>query len=246
MPLWLRATLFSGGQVLSTILFAALGAMVLPCSFHVRYRTIHQWTRFNLWWLKKTCNIEYQVTGREFIPSEPSIIMCKHQSAWETLALQCVFPPHTWVLKRELLFIPFFGWGLAMLAPIAIDRSSGPSALRKTVEAGRKTLAAGRWIVVFPEGQRMPPGERGKYHVGGGTLATASGALVVPVAHDAGLYWPRHSFIKYPGTIKMVIGAPIRSQGKNARTLMAEVEEWIESTSKRLLDEATEHRCPAD
>lgn len=239
MPLWLRATLFSGGQVLSSIVFATLGFLVLAFPYRVRYRTIHQWTRFNLWWLNKTCGIDYRVEGREFIPAEPAIIMCKHQSAWETLALQCVFPPHTWVLKRELLRIPFFGWGLAMLAPIAIDRSAGTGALRKTIEAGRQALADGRWIVVFPEGHRMSPGERGKYYVGGGMLATATGALVVPVAHNAGLYWPRHGFIKYPGTVRMVIGAPITSQGKSARALMSEVEDWIESTSQRLFDEAT-------
>jgi 1-acyl-sn-glycerol-3-phosphate acyltransferase len=230
----LRSAAFAAGQAVSTVLFAVAGTFALAIPLQQRCALMRQWTRFNFWWLKVTCGIDFVVEGRENIPSEPGIVMCKHQSAWETLALQLIFPAQTWILKRELLWVPFFGWGLATLCPIAIDRSAGTQALRKLAAAGRRTLDRGLWIVVFPEGHRMPPGERGKYQVGGASLAVSTGAHIVPVAHNSGLVWPRNSFIKRPGTVHVVVGPLMEVRGKTARQLIGEVENWIETTMQRL------------
>jgi 1-acyl-sn-glycerol-3-phosphate acyltransferase len=162
--------------------------------------------------------------------------MCKHQSSWETLALQALFPPQVWVLKRELLWIPFFGWGLASLNPIAIDRSAGRKALNQVVEQGRERLSSGAWVVIFPEGTRIPTGEIGKFGMGGAFLAVETGYPVVPVAHDAGKSWPKHGFIKYPGVIKLVIGDKIATDVKKikASTLNKSVFQWMEKEMTRL------------
>jgi 1-acyl-sn-glycerol-3-phosphate acyltransferase len=180
------------------------------------------------------CGIRYRVIGAEHIPAEPCIILAKHQSAWETLAFQAIFPPHVWVLKRELLRVPFFGWGLAMLSPIAIDRASGARALMPTLEQGRERLRDGFCIVIFPEGTRVAPGKRGTYHPGGAWLAIKTGVPVLPVAHNSGEFWPRNAFLKYPGLITVRIGPPIPPRGLEPEALIARVEEWIETDAPRL------------
>ncbi|MHB8471469.1 MAG: lysophospholipid acyltransferase family protein [Gammaproteobacteria bacterium] len=228
--LTLRAGLFWWGMLLSTLLIAPLSLLTFPLPFHWRYRFIGQWARFNLWWLKKTCGLSYQIQGGAHIPARNAIIMAKHQSAWETLALQRIFGPQVWVLKRELLWVPLFGWGLAMLEPIAIDRQAGRKAVRQVVEQGTQRLNAGRWVVIFPEGTRVAPGERKRYGIGGALLAEHSGYPVIPVAHNAGEYWSRRSFIKRPGVIRVVIGPPIQSHDRRAADIIADVEQWIEST----------------
>ncbi len=187
-----------------------------------------------LFLLRIICGIRYRVVGAENIPKTPSIVLSKHQSAWETLAFQKIFPPQVWVLKKELLRIPFFGWGLAMTSPIAIDRSSGKAALEQVVEQGRDRLNQGFWVVIFPEGTRIAPGKKGKYRIGGAWLATHTNFQVVPVAHNAGEFWGRNSFIKRPGTITVSIGAPIDPTGMEAGELNAKVEAWIEAEVKRI------------
>ncbi len=229
MP-YLRALLFLMGQVCSTLIFAPLSLLTYPLPFRMRYRFITQWTRFNLWWLEKTCRVRYRVRGREHIPGTNAIVVCKHQSAWETLALTRIFPPQVWVIKRELLWIPFFGWGLAMLEPIAINRKAGRKAVRQLVEQGRRRLDQGRWVVVFPEGTRVAPGQKRRYALGGGILAQESGYPVVPVAHNAGEFWPRRGFLKRPGTIELVIGPPVETRGRTAEQIIAAAEDWIEAT----------------
>jgi 1-acyl-sn-glycerol-3-phosphate acyltransferase len=231
---FLRSLLFFAGQVISTLVFAPLALLTYPLPYAMRYAFITQWSRFNLWWLEVTCGIHWCVSGREHIPAANAVIVCKHQSAWETLALTRIFPPQVWVIKRELLLIPFFGWGLAMLEPIAIDRKSGRKAVRQLVEQGRRRLDQGRWVVVFPEGTRVAPGQRKRYGIGGGVLAEQSGRPVVPVAHNAGEFWPRRGFIKRPGTIQVVIGPPIVSRGRSPEQIIAAAEEWIEATVARL------------
>ena len=225
-----RALLFWLGMLLSTIVIAPLSLLTFPLPFVMRYRFIGLWAHFNLWWLERSCGLRYQVDGLENIPAANAIVMAKHQSAWETLALQRIFGPQVWVLKRELLWVPLFGWGLALLEPIAIDRKSGRKAVRQVVEQGIQRLRAGRWVVIFPEGTRVAPGERKRYGIGGALLANQSGYPVVPVAHNAGEFWRRRSFIKYPGVIRVVIGTPIVSAGRPAAEIIAEVEDWIEST----------------
>lgn len=187
-----------------------------------------------LFLLRNVCGIRYQIIGAENIPKTPSIVLSKHQSAWETLAFQKIFPPQVWVLKKELLRIPFFGWGLAMTSPIAIDRSAKKKALEQIVEQGKDRLKQGFWIVIFPEGTRIPPGQRGKYRIGGAWLATHTNTLVVPVAHNAGELWGRNSFIKYPGTITVSIGEPIDPTGMEPGELNAQVEAWIEFEMLRI------------
>lgn len=230
----LRSLLFLTGQYISLVLFAPFALLTFPLSLPARYRAVSQFARFNLWWLEKTCGLGFEVEGREHILSTPAIVMAKHQSAWETIALQVLFLPQTWVLKRELLWIPIFGWGLALLEPIAIDRRAGRRAMDQVLAQGADRLERGVWVVIFPEGTRVPPGTRGHYHMGGALLAERTGRPVVPVAHNAGELWPRRSLRKYPGTVRVVIGPPIPSAGRRAAEILADVENWIEGTMTRI------------
>lgn len=231
---WLRSALFTLGIWLVTPIYAVLALMTFPLPPLVRYRLISGWARSMLWWLRVTCSIHYRLLGAENIPSTPSIILAKHQSAWETLAFQQIFPPQVWVLKRELLRIPFFGWGLAMTSPIAIDRGAGREALKQMVAQGKDRLGQGFWVVIFPEGTRVAPGRKGKYHIGGAWLASHTETDVVPVAHNAGEFWGKNSFVKKPGTITVSIGRPIPGKGLTPDDLNRLVETWIESEMERL------------
>ena len=230
----LRSTIFLLLQLLLTPVFSLLAILTFPVSPLRRYRLISCYARTMLWLLKVVCGIRHEVTGIENIPEQPCVVLCKHQSAWETLALQVIFPPQAWVLKRELLWIPFFGWGLAMTSPIAINRSDGKGAVKQLLKQGKHRLAQGFFVVIFPEGTRIPFGERGKYKVGGALLAASSGAPVVPVAHNAGRLWGRNSFIKHPGLITMSIGAPIVSHGLKADAINRKTEAWIENEIQQL------------
>jgi len=225
----MRSLLYAAGQGLLSVPFsiAAIFALVLP--YRLRYSLVSRWTHCNLWWLEKTCRLNHRVVGEENIPQQPSIVFCKHESAWETLALQRYFAPQVWVIKRELLWIPFFGWGLATLRPIAIDRGSSRAALGQILTQGRARLKDGSWVVIFPEGTRVAPGERRRYRQGGALLAEKTGCPVLPVAHNAGDYWPRHGFIKRPGTIQLAIGPTIDSAGRSAADINRLAETWIEA-----------------
>ncbi len=229
-----RSLLFYAGLGLSTILIAPLCVLIYPLPFKLRYYFVTRWTCFNLWWLKTTCNLRYEIKGIEHIPDHAVVIMCNHQSVWETLALQLIFPPQIWVLKRELLWIPIYGWGLASMQPIAIDRGSVLKATRQIVDKGSQRLAQGLSIVIFPEGTRTTPGEKKKYMPGGGMLAQKSGASVIPVAHNAGVFWPRNTLIKKPGIIRMIIGPAINPANKTATEITHEVEHWIRTIADTL------------
>jgi 1-acyl-sn-glycerol-3-phosphate acyltransferase len=225
---YFRSLIYFITMVLTAVLFAPLALLFFPFSFETRYRFISQWARFNIWWLKVICNLRYEVEDLENLPRDTAaIVFSKHQSAWETFALQGILPPQTWVLKRELLRVPFFGWGLAMLKPVAIDRASGRQALKQLVELGTKCLEEGRWLIVFPEGTRMPPGKMRKFGFGGAMLAEKSGYPVVPLAHNAGHFWPRRGFLKKPGVIKVRIGPVIDSKSLKAAEINRRAEEWI-------------------
>ena len=230
----LRSALYLLLQIIITPPYALITLACYPLSPRNRYRVTSSWTFIMLFLLRHLCGIRYQILGAENIPKTPSIVLSKHQSAWETLAFQKIFPPQVWVLKKELLLIPFFGWGLAMTSPIAIDRKSGKKALEQIVEQGRERLKQGFWIVIFPEGTRIPPGKRGKYRIGGAWLATHTNVPVVPVAHNAGEFWGRNSFIKKPGTITVSIGKPIDPTGMEAGELNEKVETWIENEMLRI------------
>lgn len=229
MMLWIRSLVFYLGVLVITPIFSILAILLFSLNNVTRSRIASGWAYCTLYWLKLTCNLGVSVKGLENIPQHPSIILSKHQSAWETIALQTIFPPQIWVMKRELLMIPFLGWAFMALAAIPIDRSSGREALKKLVVHGKDRLARGLWVVIFPEGTRTAPGQRGKYHIGGAWLASHTQSTVVPVAHNAGRYWRKNSFKKYPGTIQVVIGSPIETAGLKPDEVNKRVESWIEA-----------------
>ena len=233
----LRSALFAAALLLVTPPFAVLSVLTFPLSRMGRFRVISWWSKIMLFTARVVCRLDYRVEGRENLPARPCVILSKHQSAWETLAFQTVFPPQVHVLKRELLWIPFFGWGLGMMSPIAINRAKGRAALRQLARLGKERILQGFWVVIFPEGTRVEPGKRRKYQPGGAWLAVQTGAPVVPVAHNAGLYWPKGAFLKLPGIITMRIGPAIPTEGRDPAEVIAETERWIEQQQAEL--------CPA-
>ncbi len=232
--LYVRSLVYAAGQVLTAIILS----LVAICCFFLpsltRARVISIWARFNIWTLKTVCGISYRVAGAENIPSEPSIIIANHQSAWETLGLQLIFPPQSYLLKKELLWIPFFGWGLAMNRPIAINRSKKTRALDQLIRQGMIRLNEGRWLVIFPEGTRRPPGKPGEFQAGGAVIAARSGHTIVPVAHNAGVFWPKNGLRKYPGVIDVVIGPGIDTAGRKSREINQETESWIKKALEKI------------
>lgn len=228
MP-FIRSLFFSLIMILSTILIASSLVLLSPLPYRWIISFARIYPAINLLALKYICRISYKVSGRENIPDQTCIIFSKHQSTWETLALQIIFPPMAFVIKRELLWVPFFGWGLATMRPVAINRSSGRSAIKQMVKKGTARLKQGVWVTIFPEGTRVAAGSKGRYRVGGAILAAKSGYPVVPVAHNAGEFWPRGQFLKKPGTIQVVIGPQIPSNNRKPENILADAENWIES-----------------
>lgn len=232
----------------SLLYLGFLGLSVLVVCFPIiilgrlaPYRVIgnigRSWGDWNLRALKIICGLDFRIHGRENIPNQAVVILSKHQSAWETMALRAILPiTQTWVLKRELMWIPVFGWALAPFKPIAIDRKAGRKSVKKLLEDGKRWLEAGSSIVIFPEGTRVSPGQRRPYGIGGALLAERSGRPVLPVAHNAGVFWPRRSIAKYPGVIDLVFGPLIPVAGKKAQEINGEVERWIEDTVASLPD----------
>lgn len=229
-----RSVLFAVLQTVVTIFFSIVALFSFPFSAHARYRLITGYNHIVIALARWVLGIRYVVEGMEHLPQTPTIIQAKHQSAWETVAFLCLFPPVSPVIKQELLKVPFFGWGFRLLNPIAIDRSAGREALKQIVRQGKEKLAAGFWVLVFPEGTRVAPGEKGKYGIGGSWLAAETGTSVVPIAHNAGEVWPKNAFIKRPGTITVRIGPVISAEGKTASELTRAVESWIETEMARL------------
>lgn len=221
-------------MVASTLVICPAMLLCFAFPFPTRYGLAQLWVRFNLWTLKTICKLDYRVSGRENIPDSNGVILCKHQSAWETIALQAIFPPVAFILKKELLNIPFWGWAMRTQDPIAIDRSARSAALKQVLRDGAARLAAGRWVVIFPEGTRVAPGQRGKYNGSGATLAHRAGCPVVPVAHNAGEFWRRKAFLKHPGTIQVRIGAPIDAKNLPAAEVSRMAEEWIEQQMQEI------------
>jgi len=226
--LWLRSLAFWVVFPISLVLFAILLMLAAPFSLKTRWALLQIWVQFILWWLRVSCNLTHEIQGKENIPADAGIVFAKHQSTWETIALQQIFPLQVWVAKRELMWIPFFGWGLWLMQCIHIKRGSGKAAIKQLVTQGKARMEEGIWVVIFPEGTRIPPGKRGRYRIGGAVLAEQSGYPIVPVAHNAGEYWPRRSFIKHPGVIQVRIGPPILGDGKTAQQILDEAADWIE------------------
>ncbi|MEI7841690.1 MAG: lysophospholipid acyltransferase family protein [Gallionellaceae bacterium] len=232
--IFIRSLIFQLVQFIWIPIYATIVLFTFPLNAHTRYRIISGLAHSVMWLLRVICDIRIEVKGIENIPKQPCIVLCKHQSAWETFALQTVFPPQVWVLKRELLWLPFFGWGLALTSPIAINRSKGKQAMKQLLAQGKQRLDNGFCVVIFPEGTRMPYGVRGKYKMGGALLGESTGAPVVPVAHNAGKFWARNALLKTPGTITMSIGKPIDPAGHKADEINRQAEEWIETEMERM------------
>ncbi len=232
--IWLRSLVFLALQIVITPLFFFAMLLSMPFGHRPLYALVKGWTGTVVSLARALCGIDYRVLGREHIPARPSIVLSKHQSAWETFFFLHLFPTQVWLLKRELLRIPFFGWGLAMLRPISIDRAARFSALKQLVKEGRERLASGLWVVIFPEGTRMPPGQAGDYASGGAMLATHSGAPVLPVALNSGEFWSKRGILKRPGVITVSIGAPIDSRGLKPNELNDKVKTWIETEMSRI------------
>ncbi|MCK5336459.1 MAG: 1-acyl-sn-glycerol-3-phosphate acyltransferase [Gammaproteobacteria bacterium] len=240
--LYFRATIFWLVFLLSTIIFVPFTLLLFPLPVLKRYAVISKWACFNIWWLKVSCGVKYNVTGKENLPQGGMIFLSKHQSTWETMAFQQVLPPHVWVLKRELFKVPVFGWGLKMLNPIAIDRSAGRRAVDQLVSQGIKKLESNWSVMIFPEGTRVKPGTKVRYKLGGSILASQAKFPVVPIAHNAGEFWPKHSYIKWPGTITIVIGKPIKAYGRKPEEINEEVKGWIESQMEQISDQSRWNR----
>ncbi len=230
---------FVSTMFISSVYLSIIGTLLFLFPFNIRYRFINFYSVLNLWVLKYLCNINYRVEGLDNIPDEACIIFSKHQSALETMMVQRIFPPLTFVVKQELLWLPFFGWGLRSIDPIAIDRKSGRKAIGQVVDQGIERLKRGIWIVIFPEGTRSKPGTKLPYKKGGAILASKSGHKVIPVAHTAGEFWPKGFFSRQTGTIVMSIGPAIETKGKKTEEIMKEAECWVETKMKEISTVAT-------
>jgi len=234
--------LFWIGFIINTGIFGSLilALFFTPSSFRLQLARL--WSMANNLLLKVFCGIDFVVEGRENLDRSNAIILSKHQSTWETLALHSFTPLARWVFKRELMYIPVFGWALALTDPIALNRGAGRAAINELIKKGTQKLNDGKWLILFPEGTRTAPGKTHKYKIGGAMLAVKSGYPVIPIAHNAGEFWPRHSFIKWPGTIKVVIGPVIESEGRSANEINEAVFDWIEDAMKSISDESRWNR----
>ncbi len=234
--IFIRSLLFFTFMVITTVIIATLGTLLagfLPRK--KRHIFDNSWSHLNLWALSFFCNLDYRISGQENLPEGSFIVFAKHQSAWETIALITLIPgPKAWVLKRELLFVPFFGWIMWHFKPIAINRKSGRKAVDQIIEQGKEKLDDGINIIIFPEGTRVAPGTRKRYGIGGALLAEKTGYPVVPLAHNAGVFWRRRDIKKYPGTVEVAIGPVIETEGLSASEINAKAEAWIEEKVEQM------------
>lgn len=232
--LLLRSIAFQIYFYLSVSIASLTIFLMSPLPFDTRFVIARWWGKSMLWVGRIVCGLDYVIEGIENIPDKPSVIMIKHTTVFETYAQLAIFPPQTWVLKRELQWIPFFGWGLAAMKPIAIDRGSGHVAVTQVIDQGKQRLADGIWVTIFPEGTRVPPGKTKKYGVSGAALAKDAGCLIVPVAHNAGDLWPRRGLKKKPGLIRFCIGPPITPPDLPPKEINVIVQDWVEAKMREI------------
>lgn len=237
-----RSLLFWIAFIFNVLVFGLLIVIMFFTPSLFRLKIARSWSRVNNFLLKVFCGIDFKVEGRENLNVKTAIILSKHQSTWETLALHSFTPYVHWVFKRELMYIPIFGWALALTDPIGINRGAGRAAIKQLITEGKRKLDEGKWMVLFPEGTRTVPGKTKKYKIGGALLAEKSGYPIIPIAHNAGEFWPRHSFIKWPGTISVIIGPAIEPKGRSADEINKEVFDWIEGSMKKISDESRWNR----
>lgn len=230
----IRSVLFA---ILGTLVTAFYGLFTIPLAFiahNIGYDCAKSWGVQIVRLAKWVLGIKYEVRGLNNLPAKPCVVMAKHQSAWETVGILAHVPRASWIIKRELVFVPIVGWALASLRSIAIDRKSGKAARDQILDQGRERIAEGYWVIVFPEGTRVAPGKRGRYGIGGAWLAAKTGTPVVPIAHNAGELWRRNAFIKRPGLVTMSIGPLIETAGKEPTDVIKQVEDWIENEMAQL------------
>lgn len=241
--IFLRSLLFMAFMLVSTptIVLALLLVFWLPS--RQRRLFVMPWVRLVMWMIRHLLGIRQRIEGAENIPATPCVILCKHQSAWETFALQVIFPLTAFVYKKELHWLPFFGWGIKLMPFVGIDRTAGKAALNQVAERGKHRLAEGYSVVIFPEGTRVPPGQHRRYKIGGAWLAVAAGAPVVPVALDSGECWRRNAFLKTPGTVTVSIGPAIDPAGKSAEEVNDLAERWIEAEMRRISPHRYRHEA---
>ena len=231
--LFLRSLLYFVGSIISVITITLCGLFFVFSPYSTRQKFLSQWAIFCIWWLKITLNITTRIIGQENVNKSPCVIISNHQSTWETLAFQTIFPAHTWVLKKELLWLPVFGWSLALLKPIIINRGDKLNAIKKVILQGSDRLNKGISVVVFPEGTRQPYNQLGDYQNGGAAIAKKTGYDIIPVYHNAGKIWPKGSFIKKSGVITIVIGEAISSSSMTSSGITEEIRNWtLEQANK--------------
>jgi len=231
--LFLRSLLYFVGSIISVITITLCGLFFVFSPYSTRQKFLSQWAIFCIWWLKITLNITTRIIGQENVNKSPCVIISNHQSTWETLAFQTIFPAHTWVLKKELLWLPVFGWSLALLKPIIINRGDKLNAIKKVILQGSDRLNKGISVVVFPEGTRQPYNQLGDYQNGGAAIAKKTGYDIIPVYHNAGKIWPKGSFIKKPGVITIVIGKAISSSSMTSSGITEVIRNWtLEQANK--------------
>jgi 1-acyl-sn-glycerol-3-phosphate acyltransferase len=230
----IRSLIFTAYMMLSACLFSLLMTLCFWLPYRAQFEIARTWARILFWVLDKLCGLNFVVEGRERIPAGNHIVMSNHSSAWETVAPFLLFPPQVWVLKRELMWIPFIGWGLKLLRCISINRGAGYRAVNQVIDQGKARLADGLWIVIFPEGTRVMAGDKRKYGVSGAMLAIAAHKCIVPLSHNAGDFWARRGILKKRGTVRVVIGEPIDATGKEPRKLNEQVRESIDAGLARI------------
>ena len=234
IELYIRSGIFWVISFVSMILVVCLVLVFFWLPIKQRYAIGSSWSKMNMLFLRWFCNLKYEIKGKEKIPNEACLVVSNHQSTWETVAFQDFLPNQLWVLKKELFRVPFFGWGLALMSPIAIDRSAGRKAIEQVVEQGIKKLEQGRWVIMFPEGTRIAPGVDSKYKIGAFVFASRIQYKVLPIAHNAGDFWPKHSFIKNPGTITVSIGDAFNGYEMQPSEIKARTEQWIKQELKKI------------
>lgn len=232
----IRSFLYLAFLTITVIPYAIVCVLWSPLPLRIRYRLTVGWAQLAIWGARYITGIRWQVIGAENLPKQAAVLLSKHQSAWETLFLPAWLLPRQicYVYKRELNRVPFFGWGLALLRMIPINRAKGHDSLEQILRVGKQRLEEGRWPLLFPEGTRIAPGKVGRYRIGGARLAVHAGVAVIPIAHNAGELWPRRAFLKKPGLITVSIGPPINTQGLKAAEVNQKVQNWIEGEMQRL------------
>lgn len=225
----LGSLIFTTLLFISVLVYGPIALVVRLFGYRVYYAAVALWCHAILALLRIFCGLDHVVRGLEHLPARNAVILMKHSSSWEAIAQIVLFPRQTWVLKRELMWVPILGWAIFFLRPIPIDRKGGRTAVDQVLRYGRKRLDGGLWVVIFPEGTRVAAGQTKRYGISGTLLAQAAGRPIVPVAHNAGFFWPRRSLLKRSGTIEVVVGPPIETVDRDAREINTEIQSWIEA-----------------